>query len=169
MFLFLGPAILPSLLICQIFNTGVCVSFTKRRIDAEHSLTCASTSGRRFDTFGWNSLCIESIITKSGFVFLICTINLFWVKSRKRSGNRWSVRETVGTRFQLSCTLFTGYIKNLLFRHVQYGLHDERRFTDSRFSRLSGQENPVQVRSPIHDSVHHRAYWCVARRLPLYR
>ena len=66
------PAILPSLLICPISNTGVCVSFAKRRIDAEHSLTCAILPGDD-SILSVEIVCIESIITKSGFVFLICT------------------------------------------------------------------------------------------------
>ena len=39
------PAMLPSLLICPISNTGVCVSLAKRRILAEHSRTCAMLPG----------------------------------------------------------------------------------------------------------------------------
>ena len=61
-------------------------------------------------------------------------INLFERSLTNNQTIAGSIRETIGTKFQLSCTLFTGYIKNLLFRHVQYGLHDERRFTDSRFA-----------------------------------
>ena len=63
---------LPSLFICPISNTGVCVSLAKRRMEAEHSLTCAMLPGDD-SMLSVEMVCMESMITKSGLVFLICT------------------------------------------------------------------------------------------------
>ena len=61
-------------------------------------------------------------------------INLFERSLTNNQAIAGSIRETIGTEFKLSCTFFTGHIKDFLFRHVQYGLHDERGFTDSRLT-----------------------------------
>ena len=66
----LGPAILPSLFICPISNTGVCVSLAKRRMEAEHSRTWAMLPGDD-SMFSVEMVCTESMMTKSGRVFLI--------------------------------------------------------------------------------------------------
>ena len=63
---------LPSLLICPMRITAVCVSLAKRRIEAEHSLTWAMLPGED-SSVSVEMVCMESIMTKSGCVFLICT------------------------------------------------------------------------------------------------
>ena len=66
----LGPAILPSLLMCPIRITGVPVSFANFKIDAEHSRTCTILPGEE-SMVSVEIVCMESIMTRSGAVFLI--------------------------------------------------------------------------------------------------
>ena len=63
---------LPSLLICPISNTGVCVSLAKRRMDAEHSRTCEILPGDD-SMLSVEIVCMESMMTRSGLVFLMWT------------------------------------------------------------------------------------------------
>ena len=55
-----------------VLDAGVCVSLAKRRIDAEHSLTWAMLPGDD-SIFSVEIVCMESIMTRSGLVFFICT------------------------------------------------------------------------------------------------
>ncbi|OQC34894.1 MAG: hypothetical protein BWX65_00027 [Bacteroidetes bacterium ADurb.Bin057] len=68
----LGPAILPSLLICPIRMTGVPLSLAKRSKVAEHSRTWVILPGDD-SAISVEMVCMESIMTSSGCIFLMCT------------------------------------------------------------------------------------------------
>ena len=61
-------------------------------------------------------------------------INLFERSLTNNQAIAGNTGKAVGAKFQLARAFFTGHIKNLLFRHVQYGLHDECGFADSRLA-----------------------------------